>query len=274
MIAPLHAAAFCYGLAEPDDSLSRSAWLHWIAPLGLGLGVALALLMALGWQTLHLSMGGYGLWMAVVPVLGLYLLGPGAGRLLAFARLLAHLRQGQRLPDADTPRASDPLTAGLGAMAMLAAAGLFYVAIATLPTDAPTHSRLPYWIAMVIRPRKVYAAIVLMGLWGNGAMFLAAMMGRPGRDASTSVRQLLAAPLWVKFLWGWLTPTAGSVVLFSGWWSGGWASALALGVMLFGLLMLTSWLLARMGQGHGRETLLGSAVLAEIGLLIIFHAMT
>jgi hypothetical protein len=269
MKALRHAIGFGYRLLG-GDAPGPGGWVHWLMPVGLATGALMAWLLALSWSRLHLY--GYGLWMAMLPVLLLYWLGPGAGRLLAGAECFSRLRQGRRL-NAALPTTGEPLTLGLFVLAVATAVVVYFAAAATLPTDSASSRVLGAWIARHVRHQKLYVALLLMPAWGNAGVVLIGLIGRPAADADPSTRHLLARAGWVKMLWGWVAPTGLTVALFTGWWTGAWASALALSVILFGLIMLCGWLMARRGQGHCRRTLLAGGLLAELAFLITFHAM-
>ncbi|MCG3177749.1 MAG: hypothetical protein BIFFINMI_00069 [Phycisphaerae bacterium] len=265
-----HAIGFCFGLREPTEPADSAAWTHWVVPAGAGLGTMLAAVTAISWYRLHLW--GYGLWMAVMPALLILWLGPGAGRVVGFARTFSFLRQGRRF-NRDNDLDGDPLTGGLMVVGLVAAGLLCYIAMATLPTEAPPAWALPHWLDSILRPRKLYAVIVLMSTWGGGAVLLSGLLGKPAESSGPMVRQLLAVGAWRKILWGWLVPTALTTFYFSNWWLGGWASAVATGVIEFGVIALLGWIMARRGQGHCRDTLLAAGVLGELLFLLLFHVL-
>lgn len=288
------AARFLYGVrAVRDDGSdaggadrSAAGWVRWITPLGLLVGVLLAAVLAVGWS--QLTHGPGELWMVAVPAVLIYWLGPGAARYAGWGRTWTSVRLGARLNDLS--RDAYPGIEGLGLMviAIVAAAMTQFAAVSMLPVRLPTtppglpSQFMPIYYCLF--PATHYGAVVLMCLWGNAAVLLAACLGRPAGHADRLVRELLAAPAWRKMAWALLFPAAVSAVFFFGWfrqWGQDWLPtaalsvfyALAVAVILFGVTMLFAWLLARRVQGHCRSTLLAAGLIGEIAFLLVFHAM-
>ena len=291
----LKAIRFLYGVSAPREQAAtatglptgNAAWLHWIVPLGLAAGVLLAVIVGLSWGRLTYQPGGE-LWMAVVPAMLIYWLGPGAARYMGWGRTWASVRLGARMNDLTHDAYPGVQCLGLMVLAIVAAAVTQFVAIAALPTRNPTappgmsRDWLPFYYLLF--PIQNYGAMVLMGLWGNAAVLLAACLGRPAGHADAMVRQLLAARTWKKMAWAIPGPAAVSMLFLVGWerkWGEPWATAivpsafqaLAIAVILFGVTMLFAWLLARRLQGHCRATLLAAGLIGEITFLLLFHTL-
>ncbi len=280
----LKALRFMYSSrADAGPADGSSAWLLWIVPLGLVVGIALAVVVGFSWPRLTYSPGA--LWMVVTPAMLLYWLGPGGARYAALGRTWASIRLGVRLNDQprDTYPGAECLS--LAVLTVTAVAIAQFVSVAMLPAvRAATIPNVPEFLHQWLFPWKHYGAIVLMAGWGNAAALLASCLGRPAGHAEPSVRQLLASPAWLRLLPGLLLPAAVSMLFIVGWRRESqdpWAKTLALSafdtlgiaVIMFGVTMLFAWLLARRVQGHCRSTLLSAALVGEITFLLIFHAM-
>lgn len=264
------ALRFLYGLGDGPGSSSLSPrWLHLVTPLGLAVGLAMVLVTANAWRYLH----ALELWTAMLPVLVLWWLGPGVAWMLGLGRLALRLRVGQ-----SDQRLGEGGAALLSAAAVICLLIAWYALMVSLPRDSlVTSGRLPTWLAQIVHPRKLWAAITMASVWGHGGVLLGAMLRgqrvEPGAGDGQAVDQLLDARGWVKMLWGWIAPAALTIWFFLPWWSGGWASALALSVIIGGLLMLYGWLLARRAIPQTRATLLAGGVLAQLTFLVGFHVL-
>lgn len=302
----IQAMQFFYGLRtapvgpadapEAGDAGSTGGdWIVWAMPLGLAVGLLLAMLAALMWTPLTRP-GTSDLWLVIAPAMLVYWLGPGLSRYLGWGRTWASIRLGGRLNDLDRDRYPGIESIGLMALAIVAAAIAQYVAVALLPT------RLPYlasslfgflgepWgprvgvMGRFVFPWTHYGAIVLMAVWGNSCVLLAGCLGRPAGHADPAVRELLALPTHGKLAWAIPGPIALTALFLIGWlrsYRDLWALTLAqavteslmIAVVLFGGTMLFAWLLARRVQGHCRATLLSAGLIGEIAFLFLLHAV-
>jgi hypothetical protein len=280
----LKAFRFLYSSRADEEPLEGSAaWAFWIVPLGLGIGIALAVVLGFCWPRLTYSPGA--LWMVAVPAMLLYWLGPGGARYAALGRTWASIRLGARLNDQPRENYPGAECLSLVVLTVTAAAVAQFVAVAMLPIVHPaTIPGVPGFLQQWLFPWKHFGAIVLMTTWGNAAVLLASCIGRPAGHCEPSVRQLLASPAWPRLLLGLLIPAAVSMLFIVGWRGelpDRWVQTLALSAfdtlgiaaIMFGVTTLFAWLLARRVQGHCRSTLLSAGLVGEITFLVIFHAM-
>ena len=274
----IRAIRFLFSISSPTGGPGDepACCLHWIMPLGFAAGVLLAVIVGTCWGTLTYRPGGE-LWMAVVPAMLVYWLLLGTARYIGWGTTWATLRSAGRGVE------MIPLVT----LAIVAAAVCQFVALAMLPTRYPLTPPIAEWsrpLYLALIPPLHFGAIVLMGLWGSGAVLLAACLGRPDDRADPCVRQLLAERTWKKMTWA-MAPTSGLTLLFLvGWsrqWGEPWATSivpavftsLAVTVILFGVTTLFAWLLARKERPVTRGTLLAAGLIGEIGFLILFHAL-
>ncbi|MDD4890193.1 MAG: hypothetical protein PHU85_09705 [Phycisphaerae bacterium] len=283
----LTAMQFLYGLragqgGESPQERESARWVAWFAPLGLAVGVMLALLILLAWGPIQPPLQRE-LWLVVVPALMIYWLGPASGRYVGWARTWASIRLGGRLNDLDHDAYPGIEATGIMVLAVATAALAQYVAFANLPYSWPLLAQNTPSLRLLF-PRANYGAPVLMAMWGNACVLLAACLGRPAGHAEPEVRQLLAMPTLSKLLWAEVAPLALTALFLVGWLHRGGTlgastivlaafDALAIAVILFGVTMLFAWLLARRVQGHCRATLLSAGLIGELVFLLLFYAI-